>query len=226
MNTSQATPPPGMASAANVAVKPLTKLHLRENTSKNWKTYKQQWQNYAIVANLHTQPEEYQVTLFLNCLGTDALHVYNGLSFTTEEDKKKLSKIMEKLDKFVIGQVNQTYERYVFNSRDQEADESIDSWQHYASQRKLVIYAHAGTIVLSGTESYLGVRSKQLRKRFLRERKLTLSKCIDICQSTEATSSQLQAISGTETEDVNKIQHRDPRDKTRKIDKTRGPKGC
>ena len=85
-----------MASAANVAVKPPTKLSLREDTSENWKRYKQQWQNDAIVANLAAQPEEYQVMLFLHCLGTDALRVYNGLSFATEEDKKKLSKIMEK----------------------------------------------------------------------------------------------------------------------------------
>ena len=54
------------------------------------------------------------------------LRVYNGLSFATV-DKKKLSKIMEKLDEFAIGEVNETYERYMFNSRDQEADESIDS---------------------------------------------------------------------------------------------------
>ena len=54
---SQATPPP----TPNVAVKPPTKLNLKENIAENWKTYKQQWQNYAIVANLTAQSEEYQV---------------------------------------------------------------------------------------------------------------------------------------------------------------------
>ena len=53
---------------------------------------------------------------------------YNGLSFATEEDKKKLLKVMEKLDEFAIAEVNETYERYVFNSRNQEADESIDAY--------------------------------------------------------------------------------------------------
>lgn len=215
-----------MASGANVAVKPPTKLNLRENTSENWKTYKQQWQNYAIVANLAAQPEEYQVALFLHCLGTDALRIYNGLSFATEEDKKKLSKIMEKLDEYAIGEVNETYERYVFNSRDQEADESIDAY--VAALRKLAQTCNLCTCLhdsIIRDRIVLGVRSKQLRKRLLQERKLTLSKCIDICRSTEATSSQLQAISGTETEDVNKIRHRDSRDKSRKTDKTRGTKG-
>ena len=179
-------------------------------------------QNDAIVANLAAQPEEYQVMLFLHCLGTDALRVYNGLSFATEEDKKKLSKIMEKLDEFAIGEVNETYERYVFNSRDQEADESIDAY--VAALHKLAQTCNLCSCLHDSVirdRIVLGIRSKQLRKRLLQERKLTLSKC----QSTVATSSQLQAISGTETEDVNKIRHCDSRDKSRKTDKTRGPKG-
>lgn len=133
---------------------------------------------------------------------------------------------MEKLDEYAIGEVNETYERYVFNSRDQEADESIDAY--VAALRKLAQTCNLCTCLhdsIIRDRIVLGVRSKQLRKRLLQERKLTLSKCIDICRSTEATSSQLQAISGTETEDVNKIRHRDSRDKSRKTDKTRGTKG-
>ena len=88
--------------------------------------HEQQWQNYAIVANLAAQTEEYQVALFQHCLGTNTLHVNIGLSFANERDKTKLSKIMEKLDEFTISEINETYERYVFNSRSQESEESID----------------------------------------------------------------------------------------------------
>lgn len=217
----QAAPPPTLGTA-NVSVKPPSKLNLRENVSENWKTYKQQWRNYAIVANLAAHPEEYQVALFLHCLGADALRVYNGLSFESEEDKTKLSKIMEKLDEFAIGEVNETYERYVFNSRSQEAEESIDAY--VAALRKL---AHTCNFcpclhdTLIRDRIVLGVRSKQLRKRLLQERKLTLIKCIDLCRSSEATSSQLQAISGPTMEDVNKVGQRDPRGKPLNRRKTR-----
>ena len=57
----------------------------------------------------------------------------------------------------------------------------------------------------------LGVKSKQLGKRLLQERKLTLSKCVDIFRSSEATTSQLQAISGTDNEEINKLKQRDSR---------------
>ena len=104
----------------------------------------------------------------------------------------------------MIGEVNETYERYMFNSRDQEADEFIDAY--VAALRKSALTCNLcsclhDSIIRDGI--VLGVRSKQLRKRLLQERKRALSKCIDVCRSMEATSSQLQAISGTETEDVN-----------------------
>ena len=205
---SQATPPP----IPNVAVKPPSNLNLKENISENWKTYKQQWRNYAIVTNLSAQTEEYRVPYFLHCLGADALRVYKGLPFATEEDKTNLSKIMEKLDEFAIGEVNETYERYIFNSRNQESDESIDVY--VAALRKLAQtcnFCECLHDTLIKDRIVLGVKSKQLRKRLLQERKLTLSKCVDICRSSEATTSQLQAISGTDNEEINRLKQRDSR---------------
>ena len=168
--------------------------------------------------HLASQPEEYQVALFLHCLGSVALR--------SEEDKKKLTKIMEKLDEFAIGEVNETYERYVFNSRNQEALESIDSY--VAALRKLAQTCNFCTCLhdsIIRDRIVLGVRSKQTRKRLLQERKLILSKCIDIYGSNEVTSSQLQAISGTENEEINKIKQRDSRFKNPQIKKTRDPNG-
>ena len=124
-------------------------------------------------------------------------------------------------NKMMIGEVNETYERYVFNSRDQEADESIDTY--VAALQKSALTCNLRSCLHDSIIIVLGMRSKQLRKRLLQERKRALSKCIDI--DRPATSSELQAISGTETEDVNKIRHRESRGKTCKTDKTRDPQG-
>ena len=132
---------------------------------------------------------------------------------------------MEKLDEYAIGEVNETYERYLFNSRDQEPDESIDAY--VAALRKLAQTCNLCSCLHNGIirdRLVLGVRSKQLRKRHLQERKLTLSKCIDIYRSTEATSLQLPVISGTETK-VNKRRPCDSRNKTHKTDKMPRSKG-
>ena len=65
------------------------------------------------------QTEQYRVTLFLHCLGPDAKKIYNGMQFTNETDRCTLSKIIEKFDEFTIGEVYETYERYIFNGRNQ-----------------------------------------------------------------------------------------------------------
>lgn len=95
--------------------------------------------------------------------------MFNGLSFDSEEDKKKLPNIMEKLDEFAIVEVNETYERYVFNSRNQEADESIDAY--VAALRKLAQTCNFCTCLhdsIIRDRIVLGVRSKQMRKRLLK----------------------------------------------------------
>lgn len=72
-------------------IKPPSNLNLKDNITENWKSYKQRWENYAIVANLAAQPERFKTALFLHCLGEEALKVYNGLSFELEEDRQNLS---------------------------------------------------------------------------------------------------------------------------------------
>ena len=65
----------------------------------NWKGYKQQWDNYAIVAQLDKQPEDYRVALFLYLIGPDAVKIYNSFDLS-EENRRKLSEIMKEFDKY------------------------------------------------------------------------------------------------------------------------------
>ncbi|CAH3165904.1 unnamed protein product [Pocillopora meandrina] len=64
-----------------------------------------------------------------------------------------------------------------------------------------------------------GIQSKHMRQKLLQEHKLTLKKCIDICRSNEATSSQMKEIaSGSNLEAVNKVE--DPTHNTTRVTKT------
>jgi hypothetical protein len=109
-------------------IQPPTGLDLKSrNKAENWKAYKQCWENYTIVPQLDKQPEEYRVALFLYCIGQEAVKVYNSFDLTPE-DKRKLEKIIDKFDKYAIGQVNETYERYNFNSCAQQDGETIDEY--------------------------------------------------------------------------------------------------
>ena len=65
--------------------------------------------NYSIITNLRAQTEDYQIALFLYCLGPEALIIYKGMQFARKAEQKTLSKTVEKFDRFAIGEVNETF---------------------------------------------------------------------------------------------------------------------
>ena len=70
---------------------------------------------------------KYRVATFITCIGPDALEVYNGLPFESDDDKDDITKILELMEKYCLSETNVIYERYVFNTRNQEKGESIDA---------------------------------------------------------------------------------------------------
>ena len=103
-------------------------LNVQTNISHNWKAYKQAWENYAVITNLNSQPDAHKVALFLHCVGSDAVQIYYGLAFASDKDSESLTKIFEMFDLHKVGEINETYKRYIFNNRNQKPDESIDAY--------------------------------------------------------------------------------------------------
>ena len=64
-----------------------------------------------------------RVTTLLTCIGSDALDVIDAMEFENEEEV-----ILEKMKEYCIGEFNETSERYVFNLRDRESNESVDAF--------------------------------------------------------------------------------------------------
>ena len=197
-----ATPPPIIH-----GIQPPTGLNLTDkHKATNWKAYKQQWENYAIVSQLEKQTEEYRVALFLYSIGTEAVKIYNSFDMT-EENRRKLSEIMKEFDRYAVGETNETYERYVFNSRNQKEDENID--KYVAELRTLAQscgFCKCLTDSLIRDRIVLGIRNDETRKRLLRQPKLTLQKCIDIVKSEEISMAQLKSMGqATSAEDVHRV---------------------
>ena len=122
-----------VASPAQIAfpiqgIHPPTHLDVKENVAENWKTFKQAWGNYAIIMNIHQQPETYQLALFLHCIGPEALKIFNGMPFDNPQEREKLESIIKKFDEFTIGETNETYERYLSNSWNQSPEETFDAY--------------------------------------------------------------------------------------------------
>ena len=146
-----------------------------------------------MITQLNTQTPEHQLALFLHAIGPEALTIYNGFDYTAEEDKSKVETVIKKFDEHFVGETNETYERYLFNKRVQEPNESIDT---YITALKIIAktcnFCQCLHDSLIRDQIVVGVRDNTVRKRLLQERKLTLNHCIDTCRGAEATTSRLK----------------------------------
>lgn len=180
--TAQAQPP------AIQGIQPPTGLNLSgKDKAVNWKIYNQQWENYSIVAQLDRQSEDYRVALFLYSIGQEAVKTYNSFDMS-EESRQKLAEIIKEFDNYAVGETNETYEHYIFNSREQKEGEPIDSY--VAELRTLAQSCNFCTCLQDSLIRHcivLGIRDGKTPKRLLLQNKLTLTKCIDIVKSDKVS---------------------------------------
>ncbi|KAJ8028566.1 hypothetical protein HOLleu_30846 [Holothuria leucospilota] len=127
------------------------------------------------------------------------------VTFADDEDKNDIKIIMTKLDTYFIGESNETYERYVFNKRDQQAGETVDAY--VANLRNLAQTCNFGDREESLIKDILvlGINDPGTRKTLFQTRNLTLQDAVDICKTDEATRNQLKSV---DTESVNKVQQK------------------
>ena len=154
----------------------------------------------------------------LTCIGSDALDEIDAMEFENQEQRKDSEVILKKTKEHCIGECNETYERYVFNRRDQEPNESVDAY--VTALQKLAKTCNYGSL----TESHIrdrmvvGINDNSASTKLLQTSKLTLGQCIDICISLQTSARQLKEMN---QEDVRFV--KDDRKKQEKKKKTKVP---
>lgn len=187
-------------------VSPPAQLKLKENPIEEWKLFKQMYSNYSIITELGKHDKAYQKAVFLHSMGPAGVKIFNTLTFSGEDDKDDIALITQKLDQYIIGEVNETYERYVFNKRDQEATETFEAYlSGLRTLAKTCNFCDCLQDSLLRDRIVLGIRDSNTRKLLLQKRSLTLKMALDICRSAEATTNQLKSFGETETEAVHKV---------------------
>ena len=185
-------------------------LDLTSGKAENWKLWRQLWKNYTLISNLKCQTVEFKKAVFENCIGTDALKIYNTFVFTPDEENEVecdiLDTILDKLDGHIIGLLNETYERYNFNTRMQLEDESFDSYiTELRNLQKSCNFCQCLSSSLLRDKIVMGIRSDTTRKSLLEIQNLTLEKSIDICKANEASEIRMKQMHSAQ--DVNAVRH-------------------
>jgi hypothetical protein len=177
------------------------KLDMKGPLATNWKRWKQIWDSFEIVSKLKNADKEYRTATFITCIGPDAMDVFNGLPFANEGEKKDIDKVIELMDKFCIGETNELYESYIFNTRGQEPGESIDGYITALRTLAETCNFDVSKDRLIRDRIVAGVRDNGVRRKLLQESSaLTLTKCIDICRAAESTAEKAKAMGRDEDE--------------------------
>ena len=124
--------------------------------------------------------------------------------------------VIKKFETFIIGDENVSYERYVFNRRDQNESEPFDKYLtelcHLAKNWEFCDCLRDSLI---RDRIVMGIRDCATSRKLLQEINLTLNLCIDICHRMEATASRMREIGGPSSatasvEKVNKFGSKKP----------------
>ena len=109
------------------------------------------------------------------------------------------------MDRHFVGEVNETFERFTLNQRNQELNESIDTY--VSALRAMVNPCNFVALeeLLLLHRIVIGIRDDGARRKLLQTRNLDLKSALDICRASEASSKQVREMKPAD--DVHKVQH-------------------
>ena len=103
-------------------------LSFQGNMAENWRRWKQRFKIYMTATGKNTKSDEVKSAIFLHLAGPEALEIFNTFTFDNPGDNKKLDKLVEKFEAYCIPHKSITWERHLFNIRNQQPGETIDQY--------------------------------------------------------------------------------------------------
>ena len=149
------------------------------NLVANWEFFRQQWEDYEVATGLDKQTSKIRLASLRSVMGKDCLQTFLNLDISVE-DRNNVEVCMTALENYFKPQRNVVYERYVFNSCEQNQGESVDSY--VTRLRKFASSCKFGTLTdeLICDKLVIGIIDRGTKGKPLWEKSLTLDKAIDI----------------------------------------------
>ena len=160
-------------------MKPPKEMIFQGNVSDNWIRFKQRLTLYMEAIDMNSKPDKQKIAVLLTVAGPEAID---------------FAAVMRKFDQYCTPRVNETYERYVFRTRLQHEGETIEQYvidlKHKAKTCNYWILEES----LIRDQIVLGTLNQEVKEKILSNDDLDLEKAVSICQASEVTKRQIQAM--------------------------------
>ena len=186
------------------------------NAAENWSYFTEQWADNEIATGLSDKDEKIRVATLRGVVGKDCYNIDKKLPLDNE-NKEKIKSILDALEEYFKPDLNVTYERFIFNTCDQQNHESID--ECVKKLRGLSETCEFGTLQdsLIKDRILLGTKNEQVQVTWLNQKDLTLDKALSLCRNSELTEQYLIRINDAST--VRAVQKSiNKKEKERKLD--------
>lgn len=104
-----------------------SQLKLQGNLRENFKRFKQSFEIYLLASGLDKIEDERKIAILLNCIGEEALEVYNTFKMPSLK-KEKYDDVMKVFETYCNPKKDILHARFLFYSRKQNDGESFDSF--------------------------------------------------------------------------------------------------
>ena len=112
-------------------------LDLSVDRCAAFQSWKARWEDYAIVTELEKKEPAYQCAMLRYTFNDDTRKIYDKLDIS-ENDRKEVNSIVNALESFAKGAINETLERHILNKRIQETGEKFDDFLTDIKQLQLL----------------------------------------------------------------------------------------
>ena len=168
-------------------------LNLNGNVAENWRRWRKAFELYMTATEKDKKSQKIQCATFLTLAGESAIAVWETLTFE-ETEKDKIEPLVAKFEEYCIPKKNVTHERHMFNLRKQKPDESVE--QFVTELKRLAKNCEYGELTDSIIKDRIveGINNDSTRARLLREKNLSLERCIEVCKAAEVADEHMKTL--------------------------------
>ena len=172
----------------------------KEDMAESWTHFKNVWKHYEIASRLRSHSGEVRLATMLSCFNKDAFKIYNNAKWENDGDENDIKKVTAMFDAYCIGEVNEIYERYVFNKRVQQQGETVDSFVTSLFElAKNCQFEHLHDSLIRD-RIVIATNNRETRKKLLGAKNLTLKRAINVARSQEVSDKAENEMDGKEEE--------------------------
>ena len=175
------------------------RLDLSTDRGDVFRIWKERWEDFYLLAGIGAMDSKAQMAILRSCFTDETYRVVRNLPLD-EDQRQDVTTVLQELESYAIGQVNEVLERKRFNSRVQGEGETFDDFLTCLRDlSRTCNFCPSCNESMIRDRIVIGLRSTETVQKLCAIPNLSLSAAISLCRSQEAAHRDTTEIRGPDT---------------------------